>query len=167
MIWNLIGVLITGLCMGAFAYLLRKLSRDKLSKAFIPIFAGVGMLGYLAFYDYDWYNFKSGVLPEGSQVISERRAKGFFRPWSYIVAPVNSFSVIDGTSKTMEQNDQILVEYIEYTFINDALERIETRTLVLNCSTRERVVYDKESKDAKVTIETVSSNDPAYRRLCL
>ena len=51
MIWNLAGVFIIGLCTGAFGYLLRKLSKNRLPKWIIPIAAGGGMFAYLAYYD--------------------------------------------------------------------------------------------------------------------
>lgn len=139
MIWNLAGVFIIGLCAGAFGYLLLKLSKGRLPKWLIPVCAGCGMFAYLAYYDYTWYEFKSSRMPQGSVVLEEYREADFFRPWSYIVPSVNKFDVIDGQYVRREQDNQLIVQYIVYRFIKDPTERMEQRTQVLNCSTRERV----------------------------
>lgn len=119
MIWNLAGVFIIGLCTGAFGYLLRKLSKNRLPKWIIPIAAGGGMFAYLAYYDYAWFDFKRSQLPEGSVVIQEYREPDFFRPWSYLAPSVNQFDVVDGQYRRHQQEGDTIVEYIVYRFIKD------------------------------------------------
>ncbi len=164
MIWNLAGVFIIGLCAGAFGYLLRKLSKNRLPKWLIPICAGCGMFGYLAYYDYAWYDFKRSQLPAGSVVVAEYREADFFRPWSYIAPSVNSFDVVDGQYREYHQERDKIVEYIVYRFIKDPSERMVQLPQVLNCTRRERIT--RQPGAAPGPVESVNSTDVLYQQVC-
>ncbi|MFA7095751.1 MAG: hypothetical protein WC383_04635 [Gammaproteobacteria bacterium] len=167
MIWHLIAVIIIGLSVGGIMFMLRKLSGNRLPKWLISASAGAAMIGYLAYYDYTWYEFKSGLLPEGTTIIETQRSKSFFRPWSYISAPVNAFTVFDGRSKKVEQDGQILVEYFLYTFRKEPLERLETHSYLMNCRLKERVIFDKAEPNSPIKMERVDRSDQMYLKLCL
>ena len=165
MLWHLLAVFIIGLCMGAFAYALRRFSRNKLPSWIIPVFAGIGMLGYLAYYDYNWFSLKRGQLPAESVVIEQNRASNFFRPWSYVLPSVSSFVVLDGKVKETRQDGQTLVQYIRYEFINDYIERLENTPYVLNCSTGEQIALSDNSEDTS-KVELVTRDSLLYKQLC-
>lgn len=169
MIWNLAGVFIIGLCAGAFGYLLRKLSKNRLPKWIIPIAAGGGMFAYLAYYDYAWFDFKRSQLPEGSVVIQEYREPDFFRPWSYLVPSVNRFDVVDGQYRQHQQGDEQIVEYIVYRFIKDPTERMEQIPQVLNCRSRERVAFTPvggQKAPQAGPVEAVLASDGVLQKAC-
>ena len=169
MIWNLAGVFIIGLCTGAFGYLLRKLSKNRLPKWIIPIAAGGGMFAYLAYYDYAWFDFKRSQLPEGSVVIQEYREPDFFRPWSYLAPSVNQFDVVDGQYRRHQQEGDTLVEYIVYRFIKDPSERMLQIHQVLNCTSRERVALPDPAHRAQQpgqAVEMVLASDRMLQTAC-
>lgn len=166
MVWHLFGVLILGVCLGGAAFFLRKLTRNRLPKWLIPASAAVGMLGYLAYYDYDWYGFKLSQLPTGTVVVEEGRERSLFKPWSYIHPAVNSFVVVDGKYTTRLQDRQRLVEYFEYAFRKDPVERLESRSYVLNCESRERVAFDGRQGRLLGAVEKVSEGDAIFRNAC-
>lgn len=166
MIWHLVAVLILGLCMGALAYGLRRLSRNRLPKWWIPVFAFFGMMGYLAFYDYTWYDFKKSQLPEGAVVIREERDSAFFRPWSYVYPSVSRFTVFDGEYGSSVSNNERLVEYIEYSFRKDPIEGLDTQSYVLNCTRMERVAFDREKRQISGAVETIADTNPVYQKAC-
>ncbi len=166
MIWNLLAVLVTGLTLGALAFALRKMTGNRLPKWLIPACAAAGMLGYLAYYDYSWYEFKLGQLPEGSVVIAQGRDTSLLKPWSFVHPAVDSFVVFDGKHTALKQDQQWLVEYFEYVFHKDPIERLETRAFVLNCGTRERVAFDRDTRQARGPLETISRDSPVYRSAC-
>lgn len=166
MIWHLLAVFIIGLCVGAFAFALRKLSRNTLPSWIIPASAGLGMLGYLAYYDYTWFEFKRSQLPAESVVIAEARDSNFFRPWSYLAPPVSSFVLLDGKVKKTQQQGQTLVEYIRYEFINDHIERLESLPYILNCTTGEQLAVPQNSEKTRSKVEFVSKDSLLYRQLC-
>ena len=165
-IWHLLAVFIIGLCMGVFAFALRKLSRNRLPSWIIPVFAGIGMLGYLAYYDYNWFSLKRGQLPHESVIVEENRTSNFFRPWSYILPSVSSFVVLDGKVRSTQQDGETLVEYIRYEFINDYIERLESQPYVLNCTTGEQLQVPQQGKPASSTVERVAHDSRLYKQLC-
>lgn len=166
MIWHLIGVLIVGLCAGALAYFLRKITRQKIPKWLIPVAASLGMFGYLAYYDYTWYEFKIGQMPENSMVLKEYRESDFFKPWSYLYPAVNRFDLFDGAFSVREQEGSKIVEYIAYSFVKDPVERIDVQTHILHCKTRERVILEKVQPLAVQRVEVIDARDVVYQRAC-
>ncbi|MDY0073854.1 MAG: hypothetical protein RBR77_14570 [Thauera sp.] len=166
MTWHLLAVFISGLSLGGIAYLLRSLSRQRLPKWLIPAFAGAGMLGYLAYYDYTWYDFKRSQLPAGALVFDTTRGSSFFKPWSYVSPAINAFSVADGNFRAQDQAGTQVVEYLAYEFSKDPVERMRTRLHVLNCSSFERVSIDPEHPQAKAELSRISSADPVFVAAC-
>ena len=63
MTWHLLAVFIIGLCLGGMSFFLRKVSRNRLPSWIIPVSAGVGMLGYLAYYDMAGLSLKGQLHP--------------------------------------------------------------------------------------------------------
>lgn len=166
MIWHLLAVFIIGLCVGAFAFALRKLSRNKLPSWIIPVCAGLGMLSYLAYYDYNWFDLKRSQLPTVSVVIEQDRASNFFRPWRYVLPSVSSFVVLDGKVRETQQDGETLVEYIRYEFINDYIERLESQQYVLNCTTGEQLTVPQNGNRAASKVELVARDSLLYKQLC-
>lgn len=166
MIWNLFGVFIIGLCSGAFGYLIIKISKGRAPKWLIPICAGAGMFSYLAYYDYTWYEFKSGQMPKESVVVQEYRESDFFRPWSYIYPSINQFDVFDGQFTVKNQDGETIAEYMIYQFIKDPTEKMDIYAHVLNCNTLERVVMNTKKPQATQTIEKVPANDALLSKVC-
>lgn len=166
MIWHLFAVLIMAVCGGGLAFGLRKLTRGRVPKWLIPASAAAGMLGYLAYYDYDWYAFKLSQLPADAQVVAEQRDTSFFKPWRYVVPAVSGFTVLDGKHVIREQGGERLVEYIEYRFRADPVEGMDLRAFVLNCQTLERVPFDPEKGQIGSVIEKISTGDAIYQQAC-
>lgn len=148
-------------------YLLRKITGNRLPKWLVSAAAGLAMLTYLAYYDYTWYDFKRSQLPVDTKLIAEQRATSFLKPWSYVVTPVSAFTIFDGRSQTSEQNGQLLVEYILYTFHKDPIEQLTTQAYLLNCNLLERAVLAKEENAQQITVKKIERNDPMYQQLCL
>ena len=166
MIWHLLAVFIIGLCVGAFAFALRKLSRNKLPSWIIPVCAGIGMLSYLAYYDYNWFSLKRGQLPAESVITEQGRASNFFRPCSYVLPSVSSFVVLDGKVRETRQDGQRLVEYIRYEFINDYIERIESQPYVLNCATAQQLAIPQSDSTSSFQVESTARDSLLYKQLC-
>lgn len=167
MTWHLFAVFIIGLCLGGIAFFVRKASRNRLPKWIIPISAGIGMFGYLAYYDYTWFEHKRSQLPAGSVVVEQGRTASFFKPWGYLIPSVSSFVVLDGQVKVTQQQGQTLVEYIRYEFINDATERLVTQAFVLNCTTAEKIALQPANSKAVSQVEHVPRDSLLYQQLCL
>lgn len=174
MIWNLLGVFIIGLCSGAFAYMLYRLSKGRLPKWIIPLGAAAGMFIYLAYYDYQWFDFKKSQLPADSFIYGEQRQQDFFKPWSYIAPAVSQFSVFDGQIKEQNHEGARIVEYQEYRFFKDPTERMQVYQHVLNCRQQERVVIGpirttglgSGSASKQPQTQALNTDDPMLAKLC-
>lgn len=176
--WQLLGVIISGLCMGGLAFAVRKFSKDRTPTWLTPAAAGLGMLGFLAYYDYTWYDFKRGQLveqlamknlpAETYTVIAEDRKKDFFRPWSYLITPITSFSFIDDKALRFEQQGNQLVQYIQYKFLKEYVDKLETQTYLLNCSRAEQVKLDEQAQAVHpVVVEEVDREGVLYLKICM
>jgi len=166
MTWHLLAVFIIGLCLGGISFFLRKLSRNRLPKWIIPISAGIGMLGYLAYYDYGWFEFKKSQLPPQAVVIDQASEKNFFKPWRYLVPAVSSFAILDGQVRSTLQDGELLIEYVRYEFINDYNERLETQPYVLNCTTGEQLTIPSKNANSAPKIERIQEDSPLFQHLC-
>ena len=165
--WHLIAVFISGLTLGGLAYLARKLSRNKLPAWIVPIAAGLSMFGYLAFYDYTWYEHKTAQIrltepnPE-LLIFDEIRGTSFFKPWSFLHPAVNRFFVFDGKHVVSEQDSETIVEYFLYEFIKDPIERQQHYRVIMNCTQLDRVLSARTS----VRHEEFTHDDLLYKTLC-
>ncbi|HZJ95295.1 MAG TPA: hypothetical protein VFD11_07035 [Thiopseudomonas sp.] len=166
MTWHLLAVFIIGLCLGGMSFFLRKVSRNRLPSWIIPVSAGVGMLGYLAYYDYGWFEFKKGQLPPQAVIIEQSNEKNFFKPWRYVVPTVSSFAILDGQVRSTLQDGELLIEYVRYTFINDYNERLETQPYVLNCTTGEQLPIPKQNDTNINKVERIDENSLLFQQLC-
>lgn len=167
MIWQLLAVFITGFVLGAFAFMLRKLSKNRLPKWIIPVAAGLGMLGYQAYYNYAWYDFKLGQLPERAIILEEKRGSDFFRPWSYIYPAVNYFSFIDGSKIEVKINGERLVKYIYFEMHQEHLDRLESQYYGLDCAKAEQMkMTDEGAFEPPYSIESIERSGLLYQNLC-
>src|SRR5690606_4044206 len=98
MIWHLVALGMAGLGEGGFAYLLRRLSRNRLPTWFVPALAGLGMLAYQINYEYDWAEHKQSQLPAGSVVVALEEEQQILRPWTYLVPLTVGLTVVDTTN---------------------------------------------------------------------
>jgi|SRR5690554_1788679 len=165
MIWNLIGVIISGLSLGGIAALLVKISRNRLPKWIVPTAAGLGMFGYLAFYDYAWYGWKQSQLPDGVTILEEQRNSTFFRPWSYVAPAVNYFSFIDNDYRGFQQNGQHLIQYYHYEMFHEYKDRLETTLYIMNCDEAEQIQLN-ETNTVTGQSEPIERNSLLHRTLC-
>ncbi|NLW05036.1 MAG: hypothetical protein GX029_07415 [Pseudomonadaceae bacterium] len=167
MIWQLLAVFISGLVVGGFAYLLIRISRNRLPRWIIPVAAGLGMLGYQAYYNYAWYDFKLGQLPERAIVLEEKRTSDFFRPWSYVYPAINYFTFIDGDTRVFEEDGKRLVQYIFFEMHQEHLDRLESQYYALDCTKAEQMkLTDEGAFEPPYIIESVDRSGLLYKKLC-
>lgn len=170
MIWHLLGVLIAGLSCGGIAFMLIKLSKNRLPKWLIPIAAGTGMLGLLLLFNYSWYEDKLELLAYKkveAEVINTKRESNFFKPWSYLYPAISQFTFLDGNKQVVEIDGQKLVQFNQYTFYQEYKDRIETRFYLLECHSRQLVETNQQGELLPSSkFEQLERNSQIYSRLC-
>lgn len=168
MIWHLIAALFAALAAAGIAALLRTLSGKRLPRWIIPVFAGLGMLGYQIQHEYSWFSHKQQLLPASAEVVDTRQAAMFWRPWTYLVPMTTSFRVVDRDSRVVSETDgQRLVEFILYRFDKEYVDRISHQPFLLNCTTRELVPLGEESREPQTErLRRLGEEDPLLTTVC-
>src|SRR5690606_26771981 len=106
MIWHLFAAIAAALAGAGIALVLRNLSRNRLPKWIIPVFAGLGMLAYTIHYEYTWFETKEARLPEGSVVVASEEGEMLWRPWTMKFPMPLVYVVLDGANAQIEDTSQ-------------------------------------------------------------
>lgn len=92
---ELLAAFIAAIAMGGVAMFLRKISGQRLPRWFVPFSAGLGMIGFSVWSEYDWYPRVSGELPEGVFVVWTETQTTPLRPWTYVLPLTTRFIALD------------------------------------------------------------------------
>lgn len=168
MIWQLIAALFAGLGAAGVGLILRLLSGKRLPRWIVPVFGGLGMLGYQIYYEYAWYYHKQAQLPESAQVVSTEKSQMLWRPWTYLFPLTTAFSVIDQSNLvTQEAGEDRLVEFILYRFERQHTDQVSHQPYLLNCSAQEMVPLAGESRQPRYTeLRRVEASAPLFQAVC-
>lgn len=93
---ELIAAIVGAFGMAGIALLLRRLSRGRLPKWIMPVFAGLGLIGVTVVLEYGWFSRVSAELPEGVDVVWQEESASPLRPWTYLAPLVTRFVALDG-----------------------------------------------------------------------
>lgn len=94
MFWELIATFLTGF-MAAGVVMSLRLIIKKLPKWIVPAAAGLGMIGFQVYSEYDWFDHTKNRLPEGVVVVATHESSVFYQPWSYFIAPTTRFVAVE------------------------------------------------------------------------
>ncbi|MCE8016394.1 hypothetical protein HOP62_09970 [Halomonas sp. MCCC 1A17488] len=168
MIWHLIAAVFAGLGAAGIGLLLRTLSGKRLPRWIVPVFAGLGILGYQINHEYSWYEHKRDQLPATAQVVETEQDRMFWRPWTYAVPLTVGFSVVDHSSMERRQtDDHPLVEFILYRFEKDYVDRLEHQPYLMNCSSAELVPLINGSRQPQIdALRELDRESGLYRAVC-
>lgn len=168
MIWHLIAAVFAGLAAAGIGLILRTLSGKRLPSWIVPVFGGLGMLGYQVHVEYTWFEHKQAQLPETATVISSDTGTAVWRPWTFAIPMTTKFSVVDSENiRLIEQDDALLAEFILYQFERHYTDIIITQPYLLNCDSRELVPLNKESREPILEeIRTLRETSPLLNSVC-
>lgn len=168
MIWHLIAAIFAGLAAAGIGLILRTLSGKRLPSWIVPVFGGLGMLGYQVHVEYTWFEHKQAQLPETATVISSDTGTAVWRPWTFAIPMTTKFSVVDSENiRLIEQDDALLAEFILYQFERHYTDIIITQPYLLNCDSRELVPLNKESREPILEeIRTLRETSPLLNSVC-
>lgn len=167
MIWHLVAVVFAGLGAAGIALGLRALSGKRLPKWIIPVFAGLGMLGYQIYFEYNWFNFKQAQLPAGTVVVETEQGQVFWRPWTLRYPMTIAFSVVDTNDIEMRQAGEYRVAYyLEYRFEKQHVDHVSYQPYLLNCNTGDRVPVSGEGTTDLNRMTNLTEADPRFVTVC-
>ncbi|QTP58026.1 hypothetical protein HNO53_04360 [Billgrantia antri] len=168
MIWHFIAAVFAGLGAAGVGLLLRTLSGKRLPRWIVPVFAGLGILGYQINHEYSWYEHKRNQLPATAQVVDTEHDRMFWRPWTYASPLTVGFSVVDHSSMERRQaDDHQLVEFILYRFQRAHVDRLHHQPYLMNCASAELVPLAEESRQPRVdALRELDRESALYQAVC-
>ncbi|WP_249978377.1 hypothetical protein [Vreelandella olivaria] len=168
MIWHLIAAIFAALAAAGIGLILRHLSRNRLPKWIIPVFAGLGMLGYQIHVEYSWFEHKQRQLPASAVVIDSATGTEMWRPWTFFFPMTTRFSVVDRDSIQRTQHQgATLAEFMLYHFERHHTDLVIPQPYLLNCSNRELVAIDMDTREPDVErLRTLRSGSTLLQTVC-
>ncbi len=168
MIWHLVAAVFAGLAAAGIGLLLRALSRKRLPKWIVPVFGGLGMLGYQISTEYSWFEHKRSQLPETAIVISSDTSSAVWRPWTFVFPMTTKFSIVDRDNvRARHIDDELIAEFILYQFERRHTDILTTQPYILNCTNREIVPLNTETGDAELNERrTLRETAPLLTTVC-
>ncbi|MFQ3786139.1 hypothetical protein [Halomonas sp. A29] len=168
MIWHLIAAIFAGLGAAGIGLILRLASGKRLPKWIVPVFAGLGMLGYQIHYEYSWFDHKQDQLPATATVIQTEQDSMVWRPWTYLYPMTVAFSIVDRNSMVSRQaDDQELVEFILYRFEKEYVDQLHHQPYLINCSSAELVPLSEGNRQPRLdALRTLDEESRLYQAVC-
>ena len=168
MFWHLIAAIVAAVAGAGIALLLRSLTRKRLPKWIIPVFAGLGMLAYTVNYEYTWFESTQARLPAGSLVVSSEKGGMLWRPWTMMYPMPLAYTVLDEANAQVQDSDRgRIARFVLYRFEKSSLmSTVQSGRYQLLCS--ERAMFRlNEAGEAKVeTLTELEPDAPLYRAIC-
>lgn len=166
MFWNFVAAIFAGLGAAGLALGLRKMTRNRAPKWLIPVFAGIGILTFLAYNEYTWHTNMQSHLPEDTVVVSERAESAIWRPWSLVVPQVVSFTVLDTDSIVHDEKNPNVVNFYLYQFEKSYADAVTERIYLLNCQSQELVPISDDGKPDTRSLRKLSDDDRLLEQAC-
>ncbi len=166
MFWNLLATIFCGLGAAGFALGIRAITAKRAPKWLIPVFAGLGMLGYLIYGEYTWYDHKQTLLPEEAIVVDTEKEKVFFRPWTFVAPYVTAFSAVDVNSISRDTDNDHIVRFTLYRFEQTVADSVSHRIHLINCRSRELVPLGSDGRPSVDNMKVINSSNALYQTVC-
>ena len=166
MFWTFVATVFCGLGAAGIALGIRAASRQKAPRWIIPVFAGAGMLGYLVYGEYTWYDHKQALLPDEAVIVDTESDGIFWRPWTFVFPYVSAFTTIDTKSISRDTGNPQVVRFTLYRFDQKVTDSVSHRVHLLNCDTRELVPLAADGRPRVDTMKVLDRNDNLLKTAC-
>lgn len=95
MFLELVATFVIGFGAAGIILILNWISGRRLPRAMLPIGAGLAMIGFTIWSEYNWYPRTLSQLPDGVVVLNQNEKTAFYQPWSYLKPYVDRFMAVD------------------------------------------------------------------------
>lgn len=166
MFWTFVATVFCGLGAAGIALGIRAVTAQRAPKWLIPAFAGMGMLGYLIYGEYTWYDHKQTLLPDEAVIVDTEQQGIYFRPWTFVFPYVTAFSTVDTQSIARDTDNPDIVRFTLYRFEQTVTDSVSHRVHLINCDTRELVPFGSDGTPRVDNMKQLGTDDPLYRAVC-
>jgi hypothetical protein len=132
MTFELIAAFVSAVAMAGVGMILRALSRGRLPKWLVPAMAGLGMIGFAVWAEYDWFPRQVAALPEGVEVVKQEEEAMPLRPWTYVVPVTMRFMAIDMRRVAQHPDNPALRMAPLYNFAR--WQAIDNAMMIVDCA---------------------------------
>jgi len=91
MFWTLITVFIAGFAGAGIGFLLHNLTRKRMPKGIVPVFAGLAMIAATVSLEYGWEGGVRATMAEDLVIVSTREQQAWYQPWTLVRPWVRGF----------------------------------------------------------------------------
>lgn len=166
MFWTFVATVFCGLGAAGIALGIRALTRKRAPKWLIPVFAGLGMLGYLIHGEYTWYDLKKSQLPEEAVIVDSESDGIYWRPWTFAFPYVTAFSTVDTKSISRDTANDSIVRFTLYRFEQKVTDAVSHRVHLLNCQSRELVPLGSDGTPRVDNMKVLDTTDTLLTTVC-
>ncbi|MEA1082452.1 hypothetical protein [Marinobacter qingdaonensis] len=166
MFWTFVATVFCGLGAAGIALGIRALTRKRAPKWLIPVFAGLGMLGYLIHGEYTWYDLKKSQLPEEAVIVDSESDGIYWRPWTFAFPYVTAFSTVDTKSISRDTANDSIVRFTLYRFEQKVTDAVSHRVHLLNCQSRELVPLGSDGTPRVDNMKVLDTTDTLLNTVC-
>lgn len=170
MLIDLIATVAAGFAGAGIALILRHLSGGRIHKGLAPIAAGLAMISYLVWNDYNWFDRTSEGLDERLEVVATYPESAVWRPWSYVVPVTERFMAYD--TGTVMRNDAAPGQALVNLYLYARRTPPAAMPLVIDCELMRRgnlyndVQFAEDGSLDGVTWHDMAADDPLIEPIC-
>ena len=135
---ELIAAFVAAVACAGMTMVARKLSRGVLPVWITPAAAGLGMIAFAVWSEYDWFGRLSGELPEGVTIVWQDDAPSPLRPWTFVVPLTTAFTAMDTRKLAPHPDNGALVLAPVYAFAR--WEGVKEGFMVVDCAKRQSAI---------------------------
>lgn len=166
MFWNFIATVFAGLGAAGIALGIRAITAKKAPRWLIPVFGGAGMLAYMAYMEYTWFDLKQSQLPEDAVVVAVEKESVIWRPWSLVVPQISRFTVLDTSSIVPDEQTPNVYSFYLYRFEKSYTDSVEEQVYLLNCTEQQLVPVSEEGKAKVESLRKLADHDRLLGAVC-
>jgi len=138
MAFELIASIVAAVALAGVALILRKMLPGVMPKWSVPVAAGLGLVGFTVWSEYDWFARVSAELPEGVEVVLAQTEAQPLRPWTYLAPITTRFVAMDlrALARHPERPDLVMAKL--YNF--GRWQPVKDALMILDCGARRQVL---------------------------
>ena len=166
MFWNFVATIVCGLAAAGVAMAIRAATAKKAPRWLVPVFAGLGMMGYQIYMEYNWYDQMTARMPAESVVVATESQAEFWRPWSFAFPQINRITVLDTNSITRNRANPDTARFQLYRFRQTFGGRVTKGSWLLNCPSRELVALSSDGSPNTSQARRLGRDETLLQEVC-
>ncbi len=170
MILELLAAVVAGFALAGVVMIARLVVKDRLPRWSVPAAAGLGMLAFTVWNEYDWTRRAVATLPEGVTIAWMNEERTAIRPWTLIAPTTTRFTAVDARNPMTHPDapDQVMVRVVMFGRFVPGAEI----PVVFDCAggrsaeLRSGAAFGEDGKIAEAAWRDLPQDDPVLRTAC-